>query len=110
MITNNTIDPNLVAAIESSAKMFPSILRVGVFGSHARGEYSPGSDIDILYDYDDSDIDDMLSFVEDMSQRIENNIDFVAYYLLMEDDMNESEINFRDTVLNEVVWVYEKKV
>ena len=109
MATPNKIDPNLISAIQLSAK-YPSIRKMGVFGSHARGEQVQGSDVDILYDYDDTRIPDMLSCLDDISQHVKNKIDFIAYYLLFEDDMDESDKYFRDSILKDVVWVYEKNV
>ena len=106
-MTTNTIDPNLVAAINLSAK-YPSIKRMGVFGSHARGEQTDRSDIDIIYDYDDALIPDMLSCLDEISQRMDCKIDFVAYYLLVEDDDGLSQ-DFRENVLKDIVWIYEKK-
>ena len=108
MAATAKIDENLVKAIQLSAK-YPSILRMGVFGSHARGEADTLSDVDIVYDYDDTQISDMLSCLADIEDRIKRKIDFVAYYLLFEDDMDEDDIGFRDSVLNDVVWVYEKR-
>ena len=106
-MTVNTIDPNLVAAINLSAK-YPSINRMGVFGSHARGEHTAGSDVDIIYDYDDAQIPDMLSCIDEISQLVGDDVDFIAYYMLLEDDLDESEKQFSDSVLSEVVWVYDK--
>lgn len=36
------------------AVKYPTIKRVGIFGSYARGTYNQESDIDLIYDYDDS--------------------------------------------------------
>lgn len=40
------------------------IREIGIFGSFARGEQKKKSDIDILVEYDEGDIPDLLKFVE----------------------------------------------
>ena len=107
MSTISRIDNNLVDVIKLSAN-YPSIIRMGVFGSYARGDYTHDSDIDIVYDYDDTMIDDMLDCIEDISERIKQKIDFVAYYLLFKKNMDAYDISFRDNVLKEVVWIYDR--
>jgi len=103
----NKIDTDLINAIMCAAK-YPSIIKIGVFGSYARGDYSQDSDIDILHDYDDTMMDDMLNCIEDINERVKKKIDFVAYYLLFRKNMDAYDINFRDNVLREVVWLYDR--
>jgi len=103
----NRIDDNLVKAIKQSVN-YPSIIRMGVFGSYARGDQTQESDIDIVYDYDAAMIDDMLECIENINDRIKKKIDFVAYYLLFRKNMDAYDINFRDNVLREVVWIYDR--
>ena len=102
------INEQLVNAIQVAVN-YPSILRIGVFGSHARGENKHGSDVDILYDYDDTLIDDMLSCIEEIDNRIDSKIDFISFYSLLEGEKDEYDIAFRDSVLKDVVWIYEKE-
>ena len=107
MKINNKIDANLIEVIQQSIN-YPSIIRMGIFGSYARGDQTQESDIDIVYDYDDAMIDDMLDCIENINNRIDKKIDFVAYYLLFRKNMDVYDINFRDNVLKEVVWIYDK--
>ena len=107
METENRIDDTLVKAIQQAVN-YPSIIRMGVFGSYARGDQTQESDIDIVYDYDETMIDDMLDCIEDINDRVNKKIDFVAYYLLFRKNMDAYDINFRDNVLQEVVWVYDR--
>jgi len=102
------MDDNLINAIKQAAN-YPSIIRMGVFGSYARGDQTQDSDIDIVYDYDDTMMDDMLDCIEDINERVKKKIDFVAYYLLFRKNMDAYDINFRDNVLREVIWVYDKR-
>jgi len=101
------MDSNLVNAINQAAN-YPSIIRMGVFGSYARGDQTQDSDIDIIYDYDDTMMDDMLDCIEAINDRVQKKIDFVAYYLLFRKNMDKYDINFRDNVLKDVVWVYDR--
>ena len=101
------MDNNLINAIKQAAN-YPSIIRMGVFGSYARGDQTQDSDIDIIYDYDDTMMDDMLDCIEAINDRVQKKIDFVAYYLLFRKNMDAYDISFRDTVLREVVWVYDR--
>ena len=108
METISKMDDNLINAIKQAAN-YPSIIRMGVFGSYARGDQTQDSDIDIVYDYDDTMMDDMLDCIEDINKRVKKKIDFVAYYLLFRKNMDAYDINFRDNVLREVIWVYDKR-
>ncbi|MCL2285757.1 MAG: nucleotidyltransferase domain-containing protein [Firmicutes bacterium] len=107
MAVLTTLDENVVNAIQL-ANNYPSIIRMGVFGSCARGEQTSESDIDIIYDYDDTQIDDMMECLEAIDNRLQKKIDFVAYYLLFEDGMSRSEANFKENVLRDVKWIYIK--
>jgi predicted nucleotidyltransferase len=107
METVSRIDDNLVKAIQQSSN-YPSIIRMGVFGSYARGDQTQESDIDIVYDYDATMIDNMLDCIEEINDRVEKKIDFVAYYLLFRKNMDAYDISFRDNVLREVVWIYDR--
>ena len=101
-IANEVID-----AIQLSAN-YPSILKMGVFGSYARGEQNQDSDVDILYDYDESMVDDMLDCVDAICDRIGRKVDFVAHHALFKSNMDSYDLSFQNRVLSEVVWVYEK--
>jgi predicted nucleotidyltransferase len=101
------IDEGLIKAIRL-AEGYPSILKMGVFGSFARGEQTEKSDIDIIYDYDDTMIDDMLNCLNAIEKRLGRKTDFIAYYLLIEDGIDELDAVFRDSALKDLVWIYEK--
>jgi len=53
-------------------------------------------------------MDDMLDCIEAINDRVQKKIDFVAYYLLFRKNMDRCDINFRDNVLREVVWIYDR--
>ena len=89
----------------SIASNYPSIKRVGLFGSYARGEENANSDIDILIDYDDTVEDyiyNMGHFMEDIEQHISAKIDYVTLQGLM----NSRDSNLKEHVLNEIQWLY----
>ena len=100
------ISKRIIQAI-NTAKNYPYIIRVGVFGSCARNEETSASDIDILIDYDnssDSDdfIDDIGGFMEDMERLWHGKIDYVT----MPGLMKSRDERFKRNVLNDVKWVY----
>ena len=106
-----TIDKRLVDKILIAEK-YPTIKKVGVFGSYARGSTHQGSDIDLLYDYDDSEqqsTDELLEYIEEINERLiaytkVDKIDYVWYKGVME----SSNSAFRDAVLRDVIWLYHR--
>ncbi len=104
-----TLNSKLIETINLASK-YPTIKRVGIFGSYARGDYNSASDIDLLYDYDDESecgTDDILDYVDEIDGIIKNvsmvqSIDYVWYKGVLKSD-NET---FRQAVLNDVIWIY----
>ena len=89
----------------TTASKYPCIMRIGIFGSFARGDFGYESDIDILYDYN-SDMDDfdeqVLDFVGDFLEKIKpTKADFIFYENLVKKD-NE----FKKNVLADLKWLY----
>ena len=87
------------------ASKYPSIKRVGMFGSRARESHNENSDIDIVIDYDenvDDYIYDMGYFMEDIEQQIPVKIDYITLPGLIK----SSDLQFKQQVLNDVKWLY----
>jgi len=107
----NVIDKNLTDTILLAEK-YPTIKRVGVFGSYARGTVRRDSDVDLLYDYDDSknqSTDELLEYIEEINDSLmaytkASKIDYVWYKGVMESNNSA----FRDAVLKDVVWLYNR--
>jgi predicted nucleotidyltransferase len=93
--------------VTTAASKYPCIMRIGLFGSYARGDFDNSSDIDLLYDYDSKMTDatiQFLAFGEDVLNAISPlDADFVYIKNLL-----EIEDDFKSNVLSEVVWVYER--
>jgi len=93
------------------ARKYPSIKRVGIFGSYARGNSNALSDIDLLYDYDEhseNGTDDVLNYVDEIDLVIKEfaavpKIDYVWYGGVAKSD----NADFKNNVLNDVIWVYQ---
>jgi len=98
------LSSRIIRAI-NTAKKYPYIQRVGIFGSYARNEETAISDIDILIDYDncsDEFIDDLGGFMEDIEQIWHGKIDYVTLPGLM----GSRDEAFKRNVLNDVKWIY----
>ena len=103
----------------SDAVNYQGVKRIGIFGSYARGEQSFGSDIDILYDYnyansDDNGIDNTLDFLDVLEANLISflgvrKVDFISYGAIANVyQPDKYDIEFRNNVLNDVVWLYEQ--
>ena len=102
------ISNQIIQAI-NKAKNYPYIVWVGIFGSYARGEPTPTSDVDILIDYDNSSdnfLDDIDNFMDDIDMLIPVKIDYVTMPGLLKSHDEE----FRYEVLHDVKWIYNSKV
>jgi len=98
------ISSQIIQAIKKAEK-YPYIVRVGIFGSHARGDTTPASDVDILIDYDNSSddfMDDLDNFMEDAEILIPSKIDWLTMRGLMKSPNEE----FRNEVLRDVKWIH----
>ena len=107
------ITDNQVTDIIGLASKYPAIVRVGVFGSYARGEQTAESDIDIVYDYDkpnrndDAYVLDILAYAEDLTNAFDKlniEVDCISYQGVLE----SSNGRIQNNIMDEIVWVYEK--
>jgi len=106
-----TIDSRIIEIISSASK-YPSIKRIGIFGSYVRGNIKHDSDMDLLYDYDDTknqSTDELLGYIEEINDDLINyakvsKVDYIWYKGLIESNNSI----FRDNVLKEVIWAYEQ--
>ncbi|MDR1705940.1 MAG: nucleotidyltransferase domain-containing protein [Clostridiales bacterium] len=103
---------DIIIGIIEGASKYPTVTRVGVFGSYARGEQTTDSDIDIIYDYSDinpDNITEILDYGDELItgfREIKINVDFVSLPSIMQ-SINRIT---RKNILDEVVWVYQKPV
>jgi predicted nucleotidyltransferase len=110
MNSNLTIDGKIIDVIKSASR-YKCIRRIGIFGSYARGDAKDTSDLDLLYDYDETaenSTDEVLGYVEAVDELIKETIsvkkvDYVWYKGVME----SKNAKFREAVLRDVIWVYE---
>ena len=92
------------------AKKYPIIIKVGIYGSYARGEQIEASDIDVLFDYDNSDEDfiyDVMKYINEVSdefKKLNVNTDINSYRGLM----GQNNGRLRKNILKDLVWLYEK--
>lgn len=103
MISPNTLQ--ILPLIRNFFKDKP-ILRAWLFGSYSRGEETPGSDIDILVDYDTSNgivsLFTMGGLLMDLSDLLGKKVDLVD---------NRGLMDFaRKSVDNDKILIYESKL
>lgn len=84
----------------------PEVVRVGYFGSYARGDYVPGSDLDVLIELSASDQDRWVDRVADYrpaGQAVP--VDVFPYTTAELDEMRRSRHEFLQTILDEIAWL-----
>ncbi|MCL2774664.1 MAG: nucleotidyltransferase domain-containing protein [Oscillospiraceae bacterium] len=109
MNSNITIDSKLSDIINTASK-YNCITRVGVFGSYARGDFKEASDVNLLYDYDETSVDskeELLEYIEYVDMLVRHTLhaskaDFVWY----RDVLNSKNTQFKKSVLNKVLWIF----
>ena len=82
---------------------------VYLFGSYARGEARPDSDIDLLIDLSGTDIKGMFALSAlfmALEEALQKPIDLVTVSALMQKPQMPSEEDFRNTVLKERIELY----
>ncbi len=70
--------------------------RIGVFGSHARGEDGDDSDVDVLVEFDEPTFDNFMDLVFYLEELFERDVDLVT--------TNALSPYIEATVRREVVW------
>lgn len=92
----------LKAAIPSLREKY-HIKRIGLFGSVARGQAEPQSDIDILLDFHESEdvevVFDSAQVEEELRERISPKVNVDLYPL------SNAKIDVRNNILSSVIWV-----
>jgi predicted nucleotidyltransferase len=84
----------------------PEVLRVGYFGSYARDDYVPGSDLDVLIELSASDKDKWVDRVADYRPSgFPVAVDVFPYTSAELDRMRRDRAAFLDAILGEIVWL-----
>lgn len=81
---------NIISAITESIAACPSVSRLVLFGSRAKGNYAPGSDIDIAVFGENLTFDDFLDFsIKIDTLEIANKVDLIHYQTIRDSDLVE---------------------
>ena len=107
------IDQNLVNQLNNVASQYPGILRLGIFGSHARGEATKDSDIDILFEHyylddDHNGIDNALECLDELEEVVKSVADARPDFVPLSGVLNSKYEHFKNNVLSDVIWIYER--
>lgn len=82
---------------------------VFLFGSYARGTANENSDIDLLIDTEDTDLDTLFklgAFYDELSQAFGKEIDLLTVSSMEQPTVRASEISFRENVIKERMNLY----
>ena len=96
----------IIEIVETAALNYPTVIRIGIFGSYARNEVSENSDVDFVYSYDystDESNHEFLCFVEDVLEKLKPlEADFV-----WERNLMKRNDDFKLNVLKDLIWIYQ---
>jgi len=102
-----TVDAAVRRWAERAAAAHPEALRVGYFGSYARGDWGPGSDLDLIVIVDRSDVRFERRAVRWDATELPVPAELLVY--TRQEWQSESRRGrFHDTVTREAVWVWER--
>ncbi len=105
--SRQAVDQAVQAWAKERAEERKDILRIGYFGSYARGDWGVGSDLDIIIILERSD----LPFTRRATGWNASELPVPADLLVYTDDEWRSmkdQGRFYRTVMNEAMWVYER--
>lgn len=93
---------NISTIIKPILKKY-SIKSAGIFGSYARGEETPDSDVDILVSLGDQTFTllDMMDFKNEISERLKKPVDIVSDRAIVS--------YFRDYIYRDLKPIYEQR-
>lgn len=90
---------NIISEISSAAKRHKQINKVVLFGSRARGDNNPKSDIDLAV-YSN---DDIFNFIEDIEENVSTLLEFD-----ITDMRDEFENDFINQIESDGIIIYEQ--
>lgn len=104
----NTVHLALLSWVEEQAKERPELLRVGYFGSYARGDWGVNSDLDLICIVENSQTPFWQRPIEWDLTNLPVPTDMLVYTREEWDSMAERGERFYQVIQQEAVWVYER--
>ena len=83
------------------------VKRAALFGSYARNEQTPGSDVDLLLDLGVNAANPSVDYVFDLLSLIEDKINLQVDYLTVRGLQTNPSAQFKSSVEKESWWFYE---
>ncbi len=74
---------NYLKTYKEKKKDTYSIKRLGLFGSYARGDEKEKSDIDIVVDFNESDLFNQIGIMQDLEEAFGKDVDVIALWKQM---------------------------
>ncbi len=83
----------------------PEVIRIGYFGSYARGDWGPGSDLDLVIVVDRSEKPFIYRAADFPYEKLPVPVDLLVYTL---EECERLRGTFKEKLERETVWVYER--
>ena len=104
----------VIIDVLSKSKNKGAVERIGVFGSIARGDYNDKSDIDVAWEYkhldNEKDLHDYcvlsLNIEDTLRKNFNRKVDLIDYQAFYEINQSISDIEFKEEIDKELVWIY----
>ena len=104
----STVHQAITARVEESVNLNPGIIRVGYFGSYARGDWGVGSDLDLIVIINKSDEPYWERALDLDFSNLPVPVDVLVYTLQEWEKLARRGGKFYQVQKNEVVWVYRR--
>ena len=105
--TRDEVDRAVRRWAERVAREHPEVIRIGYFGSYARGDWGVGSDLDLVIVVERSERPFIYRAVDFPYEKLPVPVDLLVYTL---EEWGKLQGMFKEKLERETVWVYERSV
>lgn len=105
--TEDEVDRALRHWAEGVVRKHPEVVRIGYFGSYARGDWGVGSDLDVIILVERSERPFIYRAASFPYEELPVPVDLFVYTV---NEWDELQGMFKEKLKRETVWVYERSV